>query len=100
MIRLVILFFILCFLYNLGKKETFCGGGCGTGGCGCGRRCNCGRPGCPFCNRTNCPTRNMSYDLRGEAFFPERTNFPFDNSVIGPSNRGCYPKSIRLNEYL
>ena len=70
MIRLVILFFILCFLYNLGKKETFCGGGCG-----CGRKCNCGRPGCPFCNRTNCPTRNMSYDLRGEAFFPERTKY-------------------------
>lgn len=83
MIRLVILFFILCFLYNLSKREGFCGGG----------GCNCRRPGCPFCNRTNCPTRNMSYDLRGEAFFPERTNFPFDNSVIGPSNRGCYPKS-------
>jgi len=26
----------------------------------------------------------MSYDLRGEAYFPSRTNFPFDNSEIGP----------------
>lgn len=35
--------------------------------------------------RVECPTRNMSYDLRGEAHFPPRTNFPFDNSEIGPS---------------
>lgn len=34
--------------------------------------------------RVECPTRNMSYDLRGEAHFPPRTNFPFDNSEIGP----------------
>jgi purine-cytosine permease-like protein len=35
-------------------------------------------------SRIECPTRNMSYDLRGEAHFPPRTNFPFDNSEIGP----------------
>ena len=35
-------------------------------------------------SRVECPTRNMSYDLRGEAYFPSRTNFPFDNSEIGP----------------
>lgn len=39
--------------------------------------------------RVECPTRNMSYDLRGEAHFPPRTNFPFDNSEIGPSNQHC-----------
>lgn len=43
-------------------------------------------------SRVECPTRNMSYDLRGEAYFPQRTNFPFDNSEIGPSNKRCYPK--------
>ena len=43
-------------------------------------------------SRVECPTRNMSYDLRGEAYFPARTNFPFDNSEIGPSNQRCYPK--------
>ena len=30
------------------------------------------------------PTRNMSYDLRGEAYYPPRVLFPFDNSEIGP----------------
>ena len=35
-------------------------------------------------SRIEYPTRNMSYDLRGEAHFPPRTNFPFDNSEIGP----------------
>ena len=43
-------------------------------------------------SRVECPTRNMSYDLRGEAYFPPRTNFPFDNSEIGPNNKRCYPK--------
>ena len=45
-------------------------------------------------SRVECPTRNMSYDLRGEAYFPSRTNFPFDNSEIGPNNQHCYPKRI------
>ena len=45
---------------------------------------------------TECPTRNMSYDLRGEAFFPERTNYPFNTSVIGPSNKNCYPKKLNF----
>ena len=85
MIRLVILTIVLFLLYNLtapNKLEQFC---------------NCGRWQCPRCafGRTECPTRNMSYDLRGEAWFPPRTNFPFDNSVIGPSNRGCYPRRSR-----
>ena len=39
-------------------------------------------------------THNMSYDLRGEAYFPPRTNFPFDNSVICPSNSRCYTKNF------
>jgi hypothetical protein len=40
-------------------------------------------------SRFEYPTRNMSYDLRGDAYFPPRTNFPFDNSEIGPSNHNC-----------
>jgi hypothetical protein len=36
-----------------------------------------------FLSRLECPTRNMSYDIRGEAYFPLKRNFPFDNSVIG-----------------
>jgi hypothetical protein len=47
-----------------------------------------------FPTRVECSTRNMSYDLRGEAYFPPRTNFPFDNSELGPSNQRCYPKRI------
>ena len=34
--------------------------------------------------RLRCPTRNMSYDLRGEAAFPVRRNNYFMNSSIGP----------------
>ena len=46
-----------------------------------------------FCGehtRINCPTRNMSYDLRGEAAYPKRTIVPFMYSTIGPNNpREC-----------
>jgi hypothetical protein len=61
----IILFLFILFLYfNLKIKETFN---------------NFFSP-----SRVEYPTRNMSYDLRGEAYFPSRTNFPFDNSEIGP----------------
>ena len=72
---ILFLFIILLFLYNLKIKETFN---------------NLVMP----LTRVECPTRNMSYDLRGEAHFPSRTNFPFDNSEIGPNNQHCYPKRI------
>jgi hypothetical protein len=42
-----------------------------------------------FCGehtRINCPTRNMSYDLRGEAAYPKRAILPFMYSTIGPTN--------------
>jgi hypothetical protein len=38
----------------------------------------------PFASRINRPTRNMSYDLRGEAYYPPLLNLPFDNSSIEP----------------
>ena len=78
MFRLLFIFLILWALYKLQTttQEQF--------------RNNCW---CPLCrSRSECPTRNMSYDIRGEAYFPLTRNFPFDNSVIGPSNRTCYPK--------
>jgi hypothetical protein len=83
---------ILFIFYYLTTKESF------------QSTCNCGRcstlnaervSGQGTCSsRSECPTRNMSYDLRGESYFPPRTNFPFDNSVIGPSNSRCYPKNF------
>jgi hypothetical protein len=91
---LIFTILILFIFYFLTTKETFdsicnnCGCGCRRFGC---QKCN----NCPTCyTRSECPTRNMSYDLRGEAYFPPRTNFPFDNSVIGPSNRRCYPNKV------
>jgi hypothetical protein len=40
--------------------------------------------------RINCPTRNMSYDLRGEAYYPPRMITPYMNSTIGPMDpREC-----------
>lgn len=38
----------------------------------------------PYASRINRPTRNMSYDLRGEAYYPPLLNLPFDNSSIAP----------------
>ena len=43
-----------------------------------------------------CPSRNMSYDLRGEAYFQSKTNFPFNNSTIGPNNEQCHPKKSKI----
>jgi hypothetical protein len=37
-----------------------------------------------FPSRINRPTRNMSYDLRGEEYYPPLLNLPFDNSSIAP----------------
>lgn len=75
---LIFIVLILFTFYFLTTKETFKS----TYNCNCGY--GCGRFGCQKCNRYptcyNCPTRNMSYDLRGEAYFQPRTNFPFYNS--------------------
>jgi hypothetical protein len=38
----------------------------------------------PWATRITRPTRNMSYDLRGEAYYPPLLNLPFDNSSIAP----------------
>jgi hypothetical protein len=38
----------------------------------------------PWATRITRPTRNMSYDLRGEEFYPPLLNLPFDNSSIAP----------------
>lgn len=38
----------------------------------------------PLGTRINRPTRNMSYDLRGEVCYPPLLNLPFDNSSIAP----------------
>lgn len=36
--------------------------------------------------RSRCPTRNMSYDLRGEAYYPPRDTNVWMNSEIGVVN--------------
>lgn len=36
--------------------------------------------------RMQCPTRNQSYDLRGEATVIQRTQLPFNNSGFGALN--------------
>ncbi len=36
--------------------------------------------------RLRCPTRNMSYDLRGEAYYPPRDENVWMNSEIGVVN--------------
>ena len=35
-----------------------------------------------FWNEPLRSTRNMSYDLRGEAYLPPRINYPFNNSEL------------------
>ena len=34
--------------------------------------------------RSLCPTRNMSYDIRGDPLIQSRTEYAFNNSEIGP----------------
>lgn len=38
----------------------------------------------PWPTRITRPTRNMSYDIRGEECYPPLLNLPFDNSSIAP----------------
>jgi hypothetical protein len=38
----------------------------------------------PWPTRITRPTRNMSYDIRGEECYPRRLNLPFNNSSIEP----------------
>jgi hypothetical protein len=64
MLLLIILFIFIYFLF-FSNKETF--------------NIIYGFP-----SRINRPTRNMSYDLRGEAYYPPLLNLPFDNSSIEP----------------
>jgi len=37
-----------------------------------------------FGQRTQCPTRNMSYDLRGDIVQTQRSNTAFMQATIGP----------------
>lgn len=63
----IIIFFILYSVFNK-CKESFNG-----------------IPIFGFASRINRPTRNMSYDLRGEEYYPPLLNLPFDNSSISPN---------------
>lgn len=36
----------------------------------------------PFIGISTRKTRNMSYDLRGEAYFPQKSNLLFNNSEL------------------
>lgn len=43
--------------------------------------------------RMQCPTRNQSYDLRGEAAILPRTEMPINNSGFGPLNPNDCPRN-------
>ena len=64
---LLLLFLVLIYFLFFNNKETFIGSYIYG-----------------FPSRINRPTRNMSYDLRGEAYYPPLINLPFDNSSIEP----------------
>jgi hypothetical protein len=64
LILIILLFFYFIFAEN---KENFLG-----------------TYSIPWATRISRPTRNMSYDLRGEEYFPPLLNLPFDNSSIEP----------------
>lgn len=48
----------------------------------------------PWPTRITRPTRNMSYDLRGEAYYPPLLNLPFDNTSIRPIQ---HPELVERN---
>lgn len=49
-----------------------------------------------FPTRITRPTRNMSYDLRGEEYYPPLLNLPFNNTSIAPIPQ---PELIDKNVY-
>lgn len=67
LILLIIISLSIIFADKEGNKEEFYGGYI-----------------TPWATRVNRPTRNMSYDLRGEVCYPQLLNLPFDNSSIAP----------------
>lgn len=66
-IGIVLIFLLLSILLSIFSKETFQGSYVYG-----------------FPSRINRPTRNMSYDLRGEEYYPPLLNLPFDNSSLMP----------------
>lgn len=47
--------------------------------------------------RMRCPTRNQSYDLRGEAAILPRTELPTNNSGFGPLEpNNCTQRSVEI----
>lgn len=47
--------------------------------------------------RMDCPTRNQSYDLRGEAAIVERNPFPINNSGFGPLKpSACASRKVEI----
>lgn len=51
-----------------------------------------------FPTRINRPTRNMSYDIRGEAYYPPLLNLPFDNTSIAPNTQPELIDSHRIED--
>ena len=49
-----------------------------------------------FASRDTCPTRNQSYDIRGDIPI-SRSDFPINNSEIGPQNPSeCQNRPLHL----
>lgn len=44
--------------------------------------------------RTKCPTRNSSYDIRGEEYYPPHYDYLMSSSDLGPSDTNYCSKGL------
>lgn len=47
-------------------------------------------------SRFDCPTRNQSYDIRGDIYIPARENYTWLNTSIGPISGDACPRRILI----
>lgn len=50
----------------------------------------------PIATRTKCPTRNMDYDIRGEAYYPPIKDYLLSSTELGPQDPAYCSPGLRL----
>lgn len=50
----------------------------------------------PIATRTKCPTRNMDYDIRGEAYYPPIKDYLLMSTELGPQDPAYCSRGLQL----
>jgi hypothetical protein len=51
----------------------------------------------PIATRSKCPTRNMDYDIRGEAYYPPIKDYLLMGTDLGPQDPSYCSPGLQLN---